>query len=238
MNGHREPGQSSKRTPLSTPEGVIFDMDGVLIDSHALHRHAWRRFLASLGKDVADEQLDYILEGRRREEILRYFLGDLPRDTLVEYGQQKGHFFRENLKDVQLIPGVRAFLEILATAGIKTGIATSASSYRTRETLEVLDLKKFAVVITGDDVPIGKPDPTVYECACQAMQLPREELLVLEDAPCGVQAAKAAGIRCVGVSSNGRAVTLSKAGADHVIPDFRGLSIERLSEMWRSMTTN
>jgi len=237
MNGHRKHGRAS-RQPLPTLEGVIFDMDGVLIDSHSVHRHAWRRFLASLGKDVADEQLDYILEGRRREEILRYFLGDLPHKTLVEYGQQKGHFFQENLKEVQLIPGVRAFLDILETAGVKTGIATSASSYRTWKTLEVLDLKRFAVVITGDDVPNGKPDPMVYERACQAMQLPREKLLVLEDAPCGVQAAKAAGIRCVGVSSNGRAVALSKAGADHVIPDFRGLSIEKLSGLWHSITTD
>jgi len=211
-------------------------MDGVLIDSHSAHRHAWRRFLASIGKDVSDEQLNYILEGRRREEILRYFLVDLPEKTLVEYGQQKGQFFHESLKDVQLIPGVRVFLDTLETAGVKTGIATSASSYRTWKTLEALDLKTFAVVITGDDVPNGKPDPTVYERACHAMKLPREKLLVLEDAPCGVQAAKAAGIRCVGVSSNGRAVALTDAGADYVISDFRGLSIEKLSGLWDSIT--
>ncbi len=235
MNGHKQPGLDFK-TKCFPLEGVIFDMDGVLIDSHAVHRHSWRRFLTSLGKEIDDEQLDYILEGRRREEILRYFLGDIPRETLIEYGQQKGQLFQEKLNDVQLIPGVQAFLNVLETAGVKTGIATSASSYRTWKTLEVLSLKNFSVVITGDDVPNGKPDPTVYERAREAMKLPRENLLVLEDAPCGVQAAKGAGIRCVGVSSNGRAVALRNAGADHVISDFRGLSIDKLSALWHSIT--
>jgi len=238
MNGHRQAGRDSKTRILPTPEGVIFDMDGVLIDSHPVHRNAWRRFLASVGKDVEDEQLDYILEGRRREEILRYFLGDLPHETLVEYGQQKGHFFQEKLEEVRLIPGVRAFLHVLQVAGIKAGIATSASSYRTWKTLEVLDLNKFEFVITGDDVPNGKPDPAVYMRSCQAMNLPAEKLLVLEDAPCGIQAAKAAGIRCVGISSNGRAVALSNAGADYVISDFRDLSIERLSALWHTITSS
>src|SRR5258707_8627362 len=124
---------------LKTLEGVIFDMDGVLIDSHPVHRIAWRRFLASVGKNVPDEDLNFILEGRRREEILRYFLGDLSEGTVAEYGQRKEDFFQENFKDVKLIPGVEIFLVALQTAGVKTGIATSASSYRTLRTLQLLN---------------------------------------------------------------------------------------------------
>jgi beta-phosphoglucomutase len=210
-------------------EGVIFDMDGVLIDSHPVHRIAWRRFLASVGKQVPDEQLNFILEGRRRDEILQYFLGDLPEVTIVEYGRRKEDFFQENFKDIKLIPGVAGFLEELRRDGVKTAIATSASSYRTRRTLQLLNLEdKFAAVITGDDVTAGKPDPAVYRLAAEQLNLGSSQILVLEDAPSGVQAAKAAGMRCVGVTSNGRAEALRRAGADHIIPDFVDLSTEEL----------
>jgi beta-phosphoglucomutase len=210
-------------------EGVIFDMDGVLIDSHPVHRIAWRRFLASIGKQVPDEQLNFILEGRRRDEILQYFLGDLPEVTIVEYGRRKEDFFQENFKDIKLIPGVEGFLEELRRGGVKTAIATSASSYRTRKTLQLLNLdNSFAAVITGDDVTAGKPDPAVYRMAAEHLNLGSSQILVLEDAPSGVQAAKAAGMRCVGVTSNGRADALRRAGADHIIPDFLNLSTEEL----------
>jgi beta-phosphoglucomutase-like phosphatase (HAD superfamily) len=87
------------------------------------------------------------------------------------------------------------------------------------------------VVVTGDDVDAGKPDPEVYSLAAQRMNLPPEKLLALEDAPCGVQAAKSAGMRCVGVSTNGRAEMLRQCGAELVIPDFLNFSIEMLSDL-------
>jgi HAD superfamily hydrolase (TIGR01509 family) len=210
-------------------EGVVFDMDGVLIDSHPVHRIAWSKFLATVGKSVSEEGLGFILAGRRREEILRHFLGDLPEAKIAEYGHQKDLFFEENFQDVRLIPGVRKFLEALETEGLDAGIATSASSARTWGTLRRLKLdQKFSVVVTGDDVDAGKPDPEVYSLAAQRMNLPPEKLLALEDAPCGVQAAKSAGMRCVGVSTNGRAEMLRQCGAELVIPDFLDLCVETL----------
>jgi len=137
-------------------EGIVFDMDGVLIDSHPVHRVAWSRFLATFGKSISDEGLGFILAGRRREEILRHFLGDLPESKIAEYGHQKDLFFEENFHDVKLIPGVRDFLVTLEAAGLEAGIATSASSARTWGTLRRLELdRKFAAVVTGDDVDAG-----------------------------------------------------------------------------------
>jgi HAD superfamily hydrolase (TIGR01509 family) len=210
-------------------EGIVFDMDGVLIDSHPVHRVAWSKFLATFGKSISDEGLGFILAGRRREEILRHFLGDLPESKIAEYGHQKDLFFEENFHDVKLIPGVRDFLVTLEAAGLEAGIATSASSARTWGTLRRLELdQKFAAVVTGDDVDAGKPDPAVYNLAAQRMNLSPEKLLVLEDAPCGVQAAKSAGMRCIGVSTNGRAEMLRQCGAEFVIPNFLDLSVETL----------
>jgi beta-phosphoglucomutase len=213
-------------------EGIVFDMDGVLIDSHPVHRVAWSKFLATVGKGVSDEGLSFILAGRRRKEILRHFLGDLPESKIAEYGHQKDLFFEENFHDVKLIPGVRKFLESLGIAGLKSAIATSASSARTWGTLRRLELdQKFTVVVTGDDVDAGKPDPEVYRLVAERMKLSPEKLLVLEDAPCGVQAAKSAGMRCVGVSTNGRAELLRQCGAELVIPDFLDSSIETLLQL-------
>ena len=219
--------------------GVIFDMDGVLIDSHPVHRQAWRKFLATLGKNVDEDQLQYILEGRRREDILRFFLGELPEETLRRYGKQKDHFFQQNFKDVQLVPGVCDFLDAVECAGMKLGLATSASSYRTWRTLQFLDLtEKFAVVVTGDDVPIGKPDPTIYTVVSQRMSISPANLLAIEDAPCGIRAAKSAGMRCIGVSSNGRARALTESGADDIVLNFRDLSVQKLFQLWQSITGN
>src|SRR5580704_7722886 len=207
-------------------EGIVFDMDGVLVDSHPVHRVAWSKFLATVGKSVSDEGLSFILAGRRREEILRHFLGDLSEAKIAEYGRQKDSFFEENFHDVKLIPGVRKFLESLETAGLKSAIATSASSARTLGTLRRLQLgKKFSTIVTGDDVDVGKPDPAVYKLVSRRMNSSPGDLLVFEDAPCGVQAAKSAGMRCIGVSTNGRAEMLLQCGADFVVPDFLNLSV-------------
>ena len=66
--------------------GVVFDLDGVIVDSHPIHKQAWRAFLASLGREVAESDLDFILEGRGRREILVHFLGDLTDSDVREYG--------------------------------------------------------------------------------------------------------------------------------------------------------
>jgi HAD superfamily hydrolase (TIGR01509 family) len=214
-------------------KAVIFDMDGVLIDSHPVHRKAWRKFLTTVGKQVSDEQLDFILEGRRREEILQHFLGNLPQSTIAQYGERKEQFFQDNFQDVQLIPGIRSFLDNLVRVGLRTAIATSASSYRTQKTLARLDLEnRFSAVVTGDEVPSGKPNPAVYQLVSQRMDIAPEHLLVMEDAACGVQAARAAGMACIGVSSNGSAAALRAAGAYEVIPDFVNFSIEKLYQLW------
>ncbi len=213
-------------------EGMIFDMDGVIIDSHPVHLTAWRQFLATLGRSVSNEELGFILEGRRREDILRHFLGQLPAAKIVEYGRQKDQFFHANFQSVKLIPGVCDLLERIAGLRVQAAVATSASAIRTKGTLRRLGLeKKFAVIVTGDDVKEGKPDPEVYQLAAHRMKVSSDKLLALEDAPCGIQAAKSAGMKCVGVSTNGRAEMLRRSGAEFVIPDFRADSIHRLLQL-------
>jgi beta-phosphoglucomutase len=90
----------------------------------------------------------------------------------------------------------------------------------------------FRAVITGDDVVKGKPDPSLFVLAAQGIEVHPAKALVCEDAVAGVQAAKAAGMRCLGIASNGRGPVLQKAGADMVVPDFTDIRLEILRPLF------
>ena len=208
-------------------------MDGVIIDSHPAHRQAWHAFLSSLGKPVAINELDFILDGRKRCEILRYFLGDISDEEAGVLGRKKDEFFREATLDQPLIPGVQALLENLHAQGISMGLATSASSSRTRSTLHRLNFDRyFTVVVTGDDVEQGKPNPAMYRRACEGLRVDPRRAVAIEDAVSGVIAARGAGMKCVGVSRNGKRVQLRDAGAHETIEDFIGFDPDRLYQLF------
>jgi beta-phosphoglucomutase len=210
-------------------KAVIFDMDGVLIDSHPIHKKAWRRFLASAGKTVSDEQLDFVLDGRKREEILTHFLGPLTPQQVTEYGHRKEQLFREEARHVGMVAGIEKFLDEIEQANIPMAIASSGSSSRVRLLLDRPALRnRFAAVVTGDDVSQGKPDPAIFKKAAEAVGTPFPDTLVVEDAVAGVVAAKSVGMWCLAIASNGRGTALRAAGADEVAPDFRSVRFASL----------
>jgi beta-phosphoglucomutase len=205
--------------------GIVFDMDGVIIDSHPAHRLAWKGFLDSVGRETREEELDFILEGCKRAEILRHFLGELAPEQITEYGNRKDKLLQEHVDAIQPMPGVVELLSHLSQAGIPRAVATSASRRRAYGTLEELGLVSyFQAIVTGDDVAEGKPDPAIYRIAVQRLQQSPEHLLAVEDAASGVKSARGAGMRCLGIAPARRAPLLREAGADLVIPDFRSLS--------------
>jgi HAD superfamily hydrolase (TIGR01509 family) len=202
-------------------KGVIFDMDGVLVDSHPVHMRAWRRCLASIGKTVSEQEMEFILEGRRREEILRRFLGELSDDQIQNYGQQKEELFREESKTIGTIPGVREFLDDLETALIPMAVASCGGRRRVHYLLNRLELRQyFSVIVTGDDVAEGKPAPAIFQKTAAVLKIPAKDLLVVEDSVSGVHAAKAAGMKCLGIAAPPRSPALFDAGVDFVLPDF------------------
>jgi len=210
-------------------KGVIFDMDGVLIDSHPAHKRAWAQFLASLDRRTSDEELEFVMDGRKREEILRHFLGDLSSERIEEYGRQKNEHFKESAAALRIIAGVGEFIDTLESAGIPMAVATCASEARARDILRQLGLySRFAAIVTANDVAKGKPDPEIFVRAAKQLQLTPQSLLVVEDAVSGVQAAKSAGMKCLGIAAEGRAGKLMKAGADCVIPDYRQISLSQV----------
>ena len=169
-------------------------MDGVIIDSHPAHRKAWRKFLHSLGRDVTNHELDFILDGRKRAEILRYFLGEISEAQLEEHGKRKDDFFHDLEMEVKPIPGVVSFLDGLRKRKIATAVATSASESRARSHLGAI---AFNPSLSGrhyrGDVAKGKPDPAIYRLAClpasprpstssPTLRRPSKNALAIEDA--------------------------------------------------------
>ena len=212
---------------------AIFDMDGVLVDSHPIHMRAWRRLFESIGKLIVEEDMQFILEGQKKEDILCHFLGDLTEQRKKALGKQKEILFREEATRVETIPGVRRFLDEFAAESIALGVASCGSSGRVHYLLDLLGLRDyFEVVVTGDDVKLGKPDPAIFRAAAAELMTGAEKILVVEDSVSGVQAAKAAGMKCLGIAAPARAQSLLRVGADRVVPDFVEASLLEMKEIF------
>jgi HAD superfamily hydrolase (TIGR01509 family) len=217
---------------MSTIAGVIFDMDGVLVDSHPIHARAWRGLMQRLGRTVSDKDLQFILEGRKRDEILTHFLGPLSPQDAQRYGAWKDELMQNGESELKLVAGVAEFLQQLQTSGIAMAVATSASRERTRRTLDRLHLSgSFSVVVTGDDVNVGKPSPDLFLMAAAQVKLSPEFLLVVEDSVSGIEAARTAGMRTLGIGTGPRVAALSGAGAHAVVENFVGLEFARLDSL-------
>jgi beta-phosphoglucomutase len=208
---------------------IIFDLDGVVADSHAAHKRAWSELLASLGRTVSPQELEYVVEGRKREEITSHFLGELSKEEASEYGIRKDALFTKYSSDLQPVPGVCRFIKEASAAGIAIAVASSARRKRVETNLRQLGLAShFQVVVTGDDVVKGKPDPALFSMAARELNIRPQETLVCEDALNGVQAAKSAGMKCLAIASPGREAVLKAAGADNIAADFTQVSLAEL----------
>ena len=209
--------------------GVVFDLDGVIVDSHPAHKQAWRMFFASLGRFVSESDLDFIFEGHRRREILIHFLGELSESEIEEHGSKKDEFFRKACLLPEPVAGSIEFIKRLERAGLCIAVATSASRERARWTLEQLKIADcFGVVVTGDDVVQSKPDPSIYQLAARRLSLSPDCLFAVEDSVSGVRSATSAGLRCLGIGCDANIPALIAAGADCVLPNLVNLSVKDL----------
>jgi beta-phosphoglucomutase len=215
--------------------GVVFDLDGVIVDSHPLHKRAWRAFLASVGKQVSEQDLDFIFEGRRRRDILIHFLGELSDTEIQGYGNKKDEYFRQAASELEPVPGTVEFIRTVKKAELRLAVATSASRQRAQWTLQQLNIADyFEVLVTGDDVVQSKPDPTIYRLAAQRLGVSPERLFAIEDSVCGVRSAKSAGLPCIGIATGRNVHPLILSGADRVVSTLVDLSLRDLEEVFSS----
>jgi beta-phosphoglucomutase len=203
---------------------VIFDLDGVLTDTAELHYQSWRTLAQGLGLSF-DRSDNEALRGVSREESLRRFLGSHFQTFTQE--QRADLLFRKNedylervaqLSRADVFPGVERLLGDLESSGF--GRAIASSSRNARVVLERLGIgDAFEVIIDGNDAPRSKPDPLAFLLAAARLNVPAPACVVVEDAQSGVDAARQAGMKVIGVGSPGQL-----AAADLVVPATGGLT--------------
>jgi HAD superfamily hydrolase (TIGR01509 family) len=202
----------------------VFDMDGVLVDSGAHHRDAWRATFRDAGL-VPPPEFWRVTIGRPAAEAVALLVDgvdDAEARRLAE--RKRAHYARLARRGTLAVAGVGAFLETLARAGVPRAVATSAARRDLERVLAELRLRHyFGVAVTADDVRAGKPHPEVYLRAAAGLALDPSDCVVFEDAVVGVQAARAAGMRVIGVTSAHTAEELVDAGAERAVPDFEGV---------------
>ena len=213
-------------------EACIFDMDGVLIDSGVWHRAAWQALLAEVGLDPARPDFWRLTIGRPGEEAVPLLLGKtLPDREARRLARRKRDLYVELARGgLRAVEGAPAFIEHLARRGIPRAVGTSASRMDVERMLGAVGLRRhFEVVVTSEDVRLGKPDPEVYVLAARRLGAAPGACVVFEDSVVGIQAARRAGMRAIGVTTAYGEEELRAAGAEAVIADFEGLEWDSIA---------
>ncbi len=180
---------------------MIFDMDGVLVDSNPIHRQAWAAFNRRFGIETTDE-MHQRMYGKRNDQIVRDFFGEgLAPEEIAARGAEKEELYRrmvgERLEEI-LVPGLRAFLERYKDT--PKAIATNAEPANVNFLLDRAGLRRyFEVVVDGHQVTHPKPHPEVYLKAAALLGADPRDCVVLEDSHSGVQAGLAAGMTVIGI---------------------------------------
>ncbi len=208
-------------------KAVIFDLDGVIADSHPIHEAAWKTLFAEQGFDPDKMNLDFLYAGQPRGEIFRHFLGELPEVKFEQLSRRKDELYTALVGTLKPKPGVVRVLGELAAAGIAMAVGTSAQRRRTLETLNHFGIaSRFGAVVTGDDVGATKPAPEIFLRAAELVGAAPVNTAVVEDSFIGIEAARAAGMKCVGYAPAERIEELRRAGADDTILEFPSRAAE------------
>jgi len=192
---------------MSVARAVLWDMDGTLIDSEEFHWIAWRDTMANEGIPITREQF-LASFGQRNDSIIPRWLGAASTIERVEtIGDAKEKLYRHLVRKdgISPLPGVASWLDRLHNQGWLQAIASAAPRANVEVVLEALSAAHFFQgIVSAEDVHRGKPDPEVYLTAASRVGATPDRSIVVEDAVAGVEGARRAGMRSIGVSHNGK----------------------------------
>jgi HAD superfamily hydrolase (TIGR01509 family) len=211
----------------SEPTLAIFDHDGVLVDSLALHQEAWLELGRITGLPFTET---FIREtfGMTNPSIFRRLLGDeIEHSDIARLGALKEACYRELAAPrLELISGVRSLLDELSDNGVALAIGSSGPRANLELTVERCGLSgRFQSIAALEDITHGKPNPEVFLIAAKRAGVAPHRCLVFEDAVVGIQAAKSAGMTAIGVGGTTSLESLSQSGADGVVTTLEGFPI-------------
>ncbi len=213
------------RLPTRPAPAIVFDMDGVVLDSPPMHLRTWQQTLAPLGVKLTAED-HYPLEGLPTEvtaqRLTEQFLGKACSEREArQLANIKRVLFRE-MYTPNCVPGIAPLLHDLRGRGYQLGLVTGSARCVVDESLVPTGVAEFFdVIVTGDEVLSGKPDPESYRTAADRLGLSPSQCLAVENAPLGIRSAKAAGMGCIALETTLPAERLSLA--DQVFPNVQSL---------------
>ena len=211
-------------------KAVIFDLDGVIVDTAKYHFLAWRRLALELGSDLTVQDNEK-LKGVSRMQSLQIILDiakiNLTKERKESLATRKNEWFVEYveaMKPDEIFPGVKQLITSLRKKGLKVALASSSKNApRVVELLGIADL--FDVIVDGGMIIDTKPDPEIFLLSAQKLNIKPAECVVFEDAEAGVEAAIRAGMKCVGVGSE------NLAKANRVVTKTADFKIEDLNSL-------
>jgi beta-phosphoglucomutase family hydrolase len=208
-------------------KGVIFDMDGTLIETTEADYLAWKKVFYDYHKELSFE--DYFpLIGMKSAVVVKTRLG-LDEEETKKALSQKMEYFSDIVKEkgIQVVPHAIKFLKQLKEEHLKIALATSSRQEKMELVLQLTNLLPyFEIIVTGDLVKKSKPAPDIFLKAAEKLQLQPQECLVIEDAANGVKAAKNAGMKCVAITTTHTEDLLQQA--DLVIDSYEDLDLQKI----------
>lgn len=213
---------------------VIFDMDGVIVDTEPVHRYAYYQLFEELNITVPEEMYTSFtgFSTRNTFQILKTNF-DLSQDVehLVQEKRNRFNDAFDTKEDLALLDGVENLIKDLHQNGMQLIVASSASKVTIDRVFTRFNLHQyFSHIVSGEDFPQSKPHPAIFEHAASLSIAPKENCIVIEDSTNGVKAANAAGIFCVGYQSF-HSKDQNLASADCIIQDFNELNAETVSKL-------
>ena len=216
---------------MTPSKGALFDLDGTLIDSKAHHLLAWRELFDRHGHLVREEDILRSF-GQTSPHMVRALLpSEQDNQRIQALADEKEEFYRDMIRDeLTLIPGAEELLFALRQADYGVALATSAPPENVRLVLRVLGIAPlFDVTVGEQDIARSKPDPEIFLLAASRLGVPPDHCVVFEDSPSGVEAAVAANITCVAVTTGYLPAELPSASL--LIEDFRAIDVPAIDTL-------
>ena len=215
---------------MESRRGVIFDMDGVLVDSADAHRRAWQKLGDEVGVPYTDELFRRTF-GQRNSSIVPTWLGETSAERIDALGARKEELYRELVRQgaVRVYDRVPALLHELREAGAALAVASSGPRENVSLLIEVIGVSALIeAAISADDVTEGKPHPAPFLKAAEKLALSPRDCAVVEDSVHGIEAAKRAGMLAVAVLTSTARDDLQRAGADLFASEAGALTVSAL----------
>lgn len=218
-------------TGIHNLQAVLWDMDGVIVDTFDAHYRSWQQIFDELSQPFDIDMFRKTFGMNNRLILTTIFKHDLTEHFIQRVSDRKEMLFRACIKgNARLLPGVGDWLKHFAEMGIKQAVASSAPQANIDALLDELGIRGYFQAEAAGATLKGKPDPAVFLLAAKLLGVEPAHCLVIEDAVAGVEAARRGGMKCVAVQTTNRAEKL--AGADVVLKDLSHLNEETLRKLF------